>query len=91
MAGQPSMLAGWSPIVANEAPAPLVSPLALSKAFSKSVKATKDQHATFSGEASLSGGIALAMNAMDSTLKDSIEVRKYSFGVGGKMNKKGVI
>jgi hypothetical protein len=42
------------------------------------------------GAASLRGGIALATNAMDNTLKDSIEVRKISFGVGGKMKKKGM-
>jgi hypothetical protein len=52
MAGQGSMLVGWPPIVANGAPAPLVSSLALSKAFSKSVEATKEQHETFTGEAS---------------------------------------
>jgi hypothetical protein len=90
MADRPSMLAGRPPIVANGALAPLVSSLALSKAFSKSVEATKEQHATFVGAASLRGGIALATNAMDNTLKDSIEVRKISFGVGGKMKKKGM-
>jgi hypothetical protein len=45
-------LVGGPPIVANGAPAPLVSSLALSMAFSKSVEATKEQHATFTGEAS---------------------------------------
>jgi hypothetical protein len=39
------------------------------------------------GEASISSGIALVVDALDSTLKDSIEVRKISFGVGGKMKK----
>jgi hypothetical protein len=73
MASRPSMLASRSPIVSNGA---LASKLALSKSFSKSIEVTKDQHATFVGEASLSG-----------MLKDTIEVRKTSFGVGGKMKK----
>jgi hypothetical protein len=90
MAGQPSMLAGRPPNVANGAPAPLVSSSVLSKAFSKSIKATKEQHVTFVGEGSLSGRIALVTDAVDNTLKDSIKVRKISFGVGGKMKRKGM-
>jgi hypothetical protein len=87
MVGQPSMLAGRPPIVANRAPTLLVSPLALSKAFSKSVEATKELHVTFTGEPSLSSGIALAVDAVDNTLKDSIVVRKINVGVGVKMRK----
>jgi hypothetical protein len=82
MAGWPSMLAGQPPILVDGLPAPLVVSFAMSSAFSTSHDATRVQHDTFTGDASLSGGIALIADAMETTLKDSIGEVKEGFGLG---------
>jgi hypothetical protein len=93
MVGQPSMLAARPPIFADGVPTPLVISLVTSKALSKSLDATRVQDATYAGD-SFSGGIALAVAVVDTTLKDSMEVRRKILGLGREvkrmeMNSKG--
>jgi hypothetical protein len=69
----------WSAIFANGAPAPLVTSIAASKSFCRSVNATKAYDMTLAGDASFNGGIFLAVAAVDRALKGPM--------VGESMNK----
>ena len=60
-------------------PAPLVTSLAASKSFSRSVNATKAHNMTLVGDASFNGGIFLVAAAVDRALKGSM--------AGERMNK----
>jgi hypothetical protein len=80
------MLAGQPPIFANGVPAPLVTPLVVSNALSKSLDATQVQDVTLAGN-SLSGGIALMVAAVDVMLNDSLEVRKKILGLGREVKR----
>jgi hypothetical protein len=74
-----SWSASWSAIFANGAPAPLVTSIAASKSFCRSVNATKAYDMTLAGDASFNGGIFLAVAAVDRALKGPM--------VGESMNK----
>jgi hypothetical protein len=86
--GQPSMLVGRPPILVDGPPAPLVVSFVVSSAFSKLLGATRVQHATFTGDASLSSGITLTTDVVETTLKDSIGEVKEGFGLGEEVNRK---
>jgi hypothetical protein len=83
------MLAGQPPIFTDGAPAPLVTSLVTSKTLSKSLDATRVQNVT-SAEDTLSGGITLMAAAVDTTLKDSIEVRRKILGLGREVKMMGM-
>jgi hypothetical protein len=51
---------------------------------------TRVQDTTFTGDASLRGGILLTMATVDTTLKDSIEVGRNILGLGGEVNRMGM-
>jgi hypothetical protein len=65
MAGQPWELASQPAIFADGAPTPLVTYLAASKSFCRSVDATKAHNMTLVGDASFNGGILLVAAAVD--------------------------
>jgi hypothetical protein len=80
MPGQLGVLAGQMTIFANGAPAPPVTSFAASKSFCRSVDAINTHNMTLAGDASLNGGIFLAMAAVDRALKGSM--------AGERMNKR---
>jgi H+/Cl- antiporter ClcA len=70
---------GRSAIFADGELAPLVTTLAASKSFSRSIEVTKPHDMTLAGGAYFSGGIFLAAAAVGRALKGSM--------VGERMNK----
>jgi hypothetical protein len=82
MAGRPSVLAGQPPILTDGPLAPLMFSFFMSSTFSKSLEVIRVQHATFAGDASLSGGIALATDAVETTLNESTREVKEGFSLG---------
>jgi hypothetical protein len=83
MVGHPSSVAGRLPIFADGPLDPRVMSLAASK--------TRVQDATFTGDASLRGGILLTTSTVDTTLKDSIEGGgRNILGLGGEVNRMGM-
>jgi hypothetical protein len=87
--GQNSWPAGQPPIFTDGAPASLVMSLVTSNTLSKSLDATRVQETTFVGD-SLSGRIALVATVVDTTFKDSIEVRRKILGFGGEVKMMGM-
>jgi hypothetical protein len=79
MADRPGELAGWMAIFTDGASAPSVTSFIASRAFSRSVDATKAHGMSLAGGASFNGGIFLAVAAVDRALKGSM--------VGDRMNK----
>jgi hypothetical protein len=75
-------------ILADGMLAPLVTSLATSKSFSRSVDVTKARDMTLAGGASFNGGIFLAMAAVDRALKGSMEGERMNKCFGRKVREK---
>jgi hypothetical protein len=85
MAGWLGELADRPAIFTDGTSAPLVTSLAASKSFSRSVDATKAHDMTLAGGASFNSGIFLAVAAVDRALKGSMAGERMNKSFGRKV------
>jgi hypothetical protein len=88
MAGRPGELVGWLATLTDGMPTLLVTSLAASKSFSRSVDATKAHDMTLAGGASFNSGIFLATAAVDRALKESMERERMNKSFGREVREK---
>ena len=65
-------------------------PWATSNVSSRELEATKVTDATFAGDGSLSGGMALVAAAVETMLKDSMDAEKNCYGDEGDEERMGM-
>jgi hypothetical protein len=84
--GQSAINVGQLPIFVDGASAPLVTSKVTSKTLSKSLEMTRVQDTAFACD-SFSGSIALATIMVDTSLKESMEVRRKILGLGREVKR----
>jgi hypothetical protein len=89
MADQPGELVARPAIFIDGAPAPLVTSLATSKSFSRSVDVIKAHDMTLVGGASFNGGIFLETAVVDKALKASMAGERMNKSFGREVRGRG--